>query len=90
MKKTTKRRKMWAVVDDEGRGSQVFTRWGAAKAWAAKEPRDGTRWHVVPFVQQFSGDVVLSREDADRLRAVAHGHLGQDARALVLALLRGG
>lgn len=64
----TKRRKMWAVVDDEGRGSQVFTSLKAAKRWAAKEPRDGTGWHVVAYLERLPGDVVLSREEADWLR----------------------
>lgn len=61
----TKRRKMWAVVDDEGRGSQVFLSLKAAKRWAAKEPRDGTGWHVVAYLERLPGDVVLSRKDVD-------------------------
>lgn len=69
--KATKRRKMWAVVDDDGRGSQVFTSWRAAKAWAAKEPRDGTGWRVIPFVQRLPGDVVLSREQSAALKTLA-------------------
>lgn len=59
----TKRRKMWAVVDDEGRGSQVFLSRKRAVAWAAKEPRDGTGWHVVPYLERLPGDVVRTKDE---------------------------
>lgn len=87
----TKRRKMWAVVDDEGRGSQVFLSLKAAKRWAAKEPRDGTGWHVVAYLERLPGDVVLSREEADWLRRLAEATDFDSSkdRERVLALLRG-
>lgn len=95
----TKRRKMWAVVDDEGQGSQVFTSLKSAKRWADHEPRDGTGWHVVPYIERLPGDVVLSRETRQKIEAdLVNAHeawlRGDDASTkasidAALALLRG-
>ena len=86
----TKRRKVW--VNSTNDGSEGFHEENAY--WNRDDALDqaGT-YHTevaIRFIESRPGDVVLSREDVGLLRAVAHEHLGQAAKALVLALLRGG
>lgn len=81
----TKRRKVF--VNEYSDGLLLL-----ATKLSRKEALDGRGCNArtVRFIESRPGDVVLSREDVAWLRDVAHEHLGQDAKALVLALLRGG
>jgi len=80
--KTMKRRKVWVTWQNTDGGGGGC----GPNLYVDTEKTSG----AVPFIEHRPGDVVLSREDVESLRGVAHASLGQDAKALVLALLRGG
>lgn len=83
----TKRRKAWVTFHEVGSVTHL-TRKSAVRG-VALSPIGTATEKAVPFVEASPGDVVLSREDAERLRELAHT-LRQDARTLLLSLLRGG
>lgn len=81
---------MSADKDEMDDMSDLRLDWGThlgARADARMAAQPGAE--QVRLVESLPGDVVLSREDAERLCELAHT-LRQDARTLLLSLLRGG
>jgi hypothetical protein len=83
--KTTKRRKV--VLEYTVEHEALSLGWIVQK-WPPL-PKQENSFAMVKFVELRRGDVVLSREDADRLRDLAWCLAGDHRRAM-LALLRGG
>lgn len=87
----TKRRKVW-VLSDESDGHRAFSfdpLTAKAKAYWSRKERTCTL-----FVEARPGDVVLSREDRDRLLTLVEEAARDEGRdsereALIVSLLRG-
>lgn len=87
-----KRRRVWVNeydADDEGPGGLGDLAWQTRAAALASISSDG---RAVAFIERLPGDVVLSREESERVRQFV---LGSESRSVstaedeVLALLRG-
>lgn len=97
MAKTTRRRKVW-VNEFVGRfGGLGLRAWASLKM--AQRDVGRTEWDgpvkAVCFVEARPGDVVLSREDRDRLLTLVDETAREEGRdsereALIVSLLRGG
>lgn len=89
-----KRRKVWAVETQAGTLTGTLFLERKYATVKARHLGDSLARRGVPFVESHPGDVVLSREDVENLRAIVQSHISTKAHPrnynLAISILRGG